>query len=156
MAAQEADGTLVVLVRHAERADDHPTDPGLSPEGLVRAETLARMLADANLTALWTTDYRRTRQTAAPVADATGLEVQVYAAGGEDLAAFAERLRTTPGRHLVIGHSNTTSALASALGGEPGDPIDEGEYDRLYVLVIGGDGGVSTTLFRFGSGGRRE
>ena len=55
-------------------------------------------------------------------------------------------------RILVAGHSNTTPKLVELLGGNPGPPIDEKtEYDRLYVVVLGADGAVTTTLLRYGA-----
>ncbi len=52
----------------------------------------------------------------------------------------------------MAGHSNTTPQLVEALGGDPGEPIDENnEFDRLYQVVIGADGSVTTTLLRYGS-----
>ena len=66
-----------------------------------------------------------------------------------DLPGFAAQLRRSPGRHLVLGHSNTTPSLVEALGGDAHGPIDEFEYDRLYIVVITGDE-VSTVLLRFG------
>ncbi|NIT87109.1 MAG: hypothetical protein GWM92_07640, partial [Gemmatimonadetes bacterium] len=58
------------------------------------------------------------------------------------LGGMARRLRGSPGRHLVVGHSDTTPRLVTLLGGEPGPPIVEArEYDRLYVLTLGAAGG---------------
>jgi broad specificity phosphatase PhoE len=149
--AQEAgSGSTVYLVRHAERAADHPSDPTLTPAGSARAALLARMLADVELVSVWSTDYRRTRLTAAPVARVHGLEVASYDPRGPGLQALLERLRSTPGHHLVVGHSNTTPAVVEALGGDPVSPIDEGEYDRLYVVVLAGSEVVSSALIRFG------
>jgi phosphohistidine phosphatase SixA len=151
--AEAADGVVVVLVRHAERADDDPRDPGLTAAGMARADALARMLADVGLTHVWSTDYRRTRSTAGPVASAAGLEVASYDPGSADaMQAFADRLRTVPGRHLVVGHSNTTPVLVQAFGGDAQGEIAEDEYDRLYVLVLAPDGTVTSTLLRFGHG----
>ncbi|MBN2872917.1 MAG: histidine phosphatase family protein [Halothiobacillaceae bacterium] len=107
------------------------------------------MLQNAGVTRIHTTDLKRTRQTAAPLAKRLGLRVEVY--DPKDLPALAARLRTAPGRHLVLGHSNTTPALVAALGGEPGEPIAESEYDRLYMLVLAPDGAVTTALLRFGA-----
>jgi broad specificity phosphatase PhoE len=155
-------GTVVFLVRHAERADDGEgagrmaadpqmammlDDPPLSEAGQVRASLLAEMLLDAGITHVHSTDYRRTRETGAPTAEAVGVEVSLYDPNG--LAAFAETLRATPGRHLVVGHSNTTPELVQALGGEPGPAIEPLEYDRLYVVVLEGSK-VRTVLLRFG------
>ena len=105
------------------------------------------MLRDAGVTHVHSTDYTRTRSTGAPAANANRVETQLY--DPRDLPGFAEQLRASPGRHLVVGHSNTTPELVAALGGEPGGPIDEMEYDRLYILTIT-DVGVSTVLLRFG------
>ena len=51
---------------------------------------------------------------------------------------------------MVLGHSNTTPQLAEALGGDPSTPIEEMEYDRLYVLTLTSTG-TSTVLLRFGN-----
>lgn len=147
LAAQD-DATVVFLVRHAERAEDGTSDPVISLPGWDRARLLAEMLADAGLTDIHTTDYRRTRGTGRPVAEALGLEMQTY--DPRALEGFADRLRASPGRHLVLGHSNTTPQLVAALGGEPGSPVEEDEYDRLYVVTLTEEG-ASTVLLRFGA-----
>ena len=137
---------VVYLVRHAERAEDGTDDPPISPAGEQRARLIADMLRDAALTHLHTTDYLRTRATAAPVALETGLAPALY--DSEGLEEFAARLRATPGRHLVVGHSNTTHDLVAALGGDPGSPIEPDEYDRLYMLTLT-EVAVTTVLIRF-------
>lgn len=141
LAAQQPAGTVIYLVRHAETAPDGTPDPALSAEGQARADRLAAMLAPAGLQAVHTTAYRRTRGTAGPVAAAIGLTAREY--DPRDLPAFAGRLLAEGGRHLVVGHSNTTPALVAALGGDPGDPIAETEYGRVYVVTAGA-GGVHT------------
>lgn len=153
--AQASDDVSVVwLVRHAERADDgmeDQPDPELSVDGRARAGALARLLGDAGITSIHSTPFRRTRQTAAPLAAALGLEVEEYdPRDGASMEAFVERL-LRPGRHVVVGHSNTTPALVERLGGDPVSPIDEMEYDRIYVVTRGPDGTVTSTLLRFGA-----
>ena len=143
----QTDATVVYLVRHAERHEDGTSDPPLSEIGWHRAALLAETLRDAGLTHIHTTDFKRTRATGRPTADRTGLDMATY--DPRDLAGFAQRLRSTPGRHLVLGHSNTTPELVAALGGEAGTPIAEMEYDRLYIVTVT-EAGVSTTLVRFG------
>jgi len=144
--------TLVYLVRHAEKEATPANDPPLTPEGRERAELLAKLLEDAGLTHIHSSSFERTRQTAQPVAESTGLEIQYY--NHLNLAGLASTLKRTPGRHLVVGHSNTTPTMAELLGGEPGEPIDEAtEYDRLYLLVLHSDGQVSTTVLRPGTSG---
>jgi len=154
------EGTVVILVRHAERADDGmteaqratdprmTTDPPLSASGRKRATLLAEMLRDAGLTHVHSTDYLRTRETAGPTSRSTGIEITLYPAA--ELEAFARELRSTPGRHLVVGHSNTTYDLVQALGGDPGPPIEALEYDRLYLLTLNREE-AHTILLRFGA-----
>ncbi|MEL7128853.1 MAG: phosphoglycerate mutase family protein [Pseudomonadota bacterium] len=137
----------VFLARHAEKQAG--ADPSLTPEGEARAKVLAGTLADAGITIVWTTDYARTRETAAPLVERTGADLRVYDPG--QLAAFAETLRSLGGVHFVSGHSNTTPDLVARLGGEPGAPIDEvREYDRLYRINLYKDGRVGSDQRRYG------
>jgi len=146
-AIAQANATVVYVVRHAERAEDGTRDPPISDAGQARADLLAEMLRDAGITHIHTTDYKRTRSTGAPTAHDAGLSMAVY--DPSDLDAFAAELRGMPGRHLVLGHSNTTPGLVEALGGDAGSSIDEMEYDRLYIVTLT-PGGAMTVLMRFG------
>ena len=147
--AETGASATVFLVRHAEKVKS-PDDPELHAVGEERAERLAAMLRDAGITAIHSTDFRRTRDTAAPLARVLGLDVRLY--DWDELGVLAEAIRLEGGRHLVVGHSDTTPELVELLGGEPGPPIDEqDEHDRLYVVTIGADGGVTTVLLRYGT-----
>lgn len=146
-AGPEAAGT-VYLVRHGETEGGDGPDQGLSAVGWARAEALAERLADARIEAIYTTDYRRTRETAAPLAARLELEPRLY--DPNDLAGFAARLREAlpeaGGTVLVVGHSNTTPELVGLLGGEPGSPIAEDEHDRLYRVGLP-SGATEVSLF---------
>ena len=146
--APDSEAVVVYLVRHAERAEDGTDDPPLALAGQIRVQQLLGMLADVNLTHVHTSDFKRTRDTARPFAERAGVEYAIY--DPRELEALATEIAATPGRHLVAGHSNTTPQLVAALGGNPSDPIDELEYDRLYILVIQPDKPAMTTLLRFG------
>jgi len=136
------------LVRHAEKELDKP-DPALNDAGVERALALKDRLSNVPLSAIYSSDYKRTRDTAAPVAKDKNLDVIIYDA--RDLDGLAKTLKTQDGMILVVGHSNTTPQLSELLGGDPGDPIIEAsEYDRLYRLVRHGDT-VSSTIERFGN-----
>jgi phosphohistidine phosphatase SixA len=147
-AASQSDATIVYLVRHSERAEDGSDDPPTSAEGRERSTLIASMLADADLTQIHTTDLKRTRETGTPTAEAAGIDFMLYDPG--DLQSFADELKATPGRHLVLGHSNTTPQMVTALGGDPGSDIEEMEYDRFYIVTLT-DAGASTVLIRFGA-----
>ena len=58
---------IVYVVRHGEKLDKSE-DPPLSPAGKARALRLAQMLAASGVKAIYTTEYRRTMQLAAPTA----------------------------------------------------------------------------------------
>jgi phosphohistidine phosphatase SixA len=141
-------GPLVVfLVRHAEKADTS-TDAALSAAGLARAQALASTLRDAGINHVHSSDYKRTRDTAAPIATLLNKNVQLY--DPINPSELISRIKTERGRHLVVGHSNTTPALVKRLGGKPGPPIvEKNEYDRLYVITSNSDGSVSTVLLRY-------
>ena len=134
----------VFAVRHAEKGADDPRDPGLTSSGEARAAELARLLSAAGVTHLYSTDYRRTRDTLAPLEAATALDVELYDPG--DVHGLAQRLRELPSGAVAVvaGHSNTTPGLVLALGGEleglgtvRGAPaLGEDEYDRLFQVTL--------------------
>lgn len=140
-AAVPPPGATFMLVRHAEKAQDDPRDPGLLPAGEARARRLAEMLANAPLRAVYATPFRRTRLTAAPTADAHGLSIWIHDPA-EPPAITAARLRDThrDGVVLVVGHSNTLPPLAAALCGCDVAPMPESEYGRYYRLRSPGAG----------------
>ena len=134
----------VFLVRHAERADTGSgavpamagapaADPDLSDVGRARAMSLAAALKDANITAIYATEFKRTQQTAAPIAQALGLRVIVVPSGG--VAALVEKLNALPGNALVVGHSNTVPQVVKALGVKTAVEIPDTEYSHLFVVV---------------------
>lgn len=137
---------VIFLVRHAEKADDDPRDPSLTDEGMARAVELADRLASRGIERVLSTDYVRTRDTGSPLASRLGLVMEFY--DPRDLAGAAAELIEDGRTALVVGHSNTTPGFVEALGGEPGEPIDEMEYDRLYEVTIDA-GEVTTELHRF-------
>ena len=142
------DDLVVFLVRHGEKVD-HSHNPDLSPAGYVRAATLAQTLRNCEIEHVHSSDFTRTRKTAEPVASIHGVHVELYAPS--DLKALAEKLSSSGGRHLVVGHSDTTPRLVELLGGEAGqEMIESREYDGLYVLIVQKDGSVNTLLLRYG------
>jgi broad specificity phosphatase PhoE len=142
----ESPESVFFLVRHAEKADQED-DPPLTEQGQRRARSLADLLSDSGIEAVFSSDTLRTRDTAAPIATDLGLDIELY--DPRALADLAEKLLGSPGRYLVVGHSNTTPELAGLLGGAPGPAIDDSEYDRLYVLTHRPGVGTTTVLLRF-------
>lgn len=150
--------TVVLLVRHAERAAEPRTDPGLSPEGELRARSLAAMLADARVAGIITTQYQRTRLTAAPLAQALGITPEVFTAGGSGgTAGHAQgvadlvRQRFTGRVVVVVGHSNTLAPIIAALGGPRLDDLCDHEFSPLLTLVLRNGGEASLIRGRYGA-----
>ena len=148
--------TTMIFVRHAEKALIPVDDPGLSPEGQARAEELARQLVDADVVAgidaIYSTDTRRTRETAQPVAAALGLEILSYTNQEDDEPVVDTMVRDNKGKIiLVVGHSNTVPTMIAALGASKKvPPIAEMEYDNLYLISIPWFGKTKTIRLRYG------
>jgi len=151
-AAGEPQQPLVVfIVRHAEKAGGGG-DPDLTAAGRLRAAELAVLLRDSGIKHVYSTDTKRARGTAPPVAAELGVEVEDPLYDRQSLPALVARARQAGGRHLIVGHSNTIPETVELLGGEPGSAIDEkSEFDRLYIVSIATNGEVSTVMMRYGA-----
>lgn len=145
LTASAAADSVIYLFRHAEKQSDGTRDPSLTEAGVVRASTLADHLKSAALVTVYSTDYKRTQETAAPVATAKQLTVQSY--DPRKLGEFAEQLKKEAGPILVVGHSNTTPHLVSLLSGEKHGALEDYQYDHLYMVTLtdGGKASVSIT-----------
>ncbi|HVS30377.1 MAG TPA: phosphoglycerate mutase family protein [Thermoanaerobaculia bacterium] len=151
--------TTVILTRHAEKADAS-ADTSLSAAGHERARELARALSGTPIAAIYTTQYARTRETAAPVAAAVKLTPVTVDAGGvmQDggrkgyAAEVADRIRRDhPGQTvLVIGHSNTTRDVMKALGVAAPPVIEESHFDDLFVVTFMEGAEPSLVALRYG------
>ncbi|HEX8152566.1 MAG TPA: phosphoglycerate mutase family protein, partial [Thermoanaerobaculia bacterium] len=145
--------TTVILVRHGEKATADP-DTLLSDAGSARAKELARVLAGAGVTAIYTTQYQRTRLTAKPLADALKLEPVVVSSGATFAKELAKRIReqNAGGVVVVVGHSNSTADLARELGAANVPSIPETQFDDLFVVTLGEK--VSFVPLRYGAATR--
>jgi broad specificity phosphatase PhoE len=102
-----------------------------------------------------TTQLQRTRQTAAPLAEAQGI-TPVAVNTQSDVARHATDVASAVRQHagktvLVVGHSNTVPAIVAALGGPKFPDLCEPEYDALITMVLDAEGGVRTVRARFGA-----
>ncbi|MFC7291489.1 SixA phosphatase family protein [Hirschia litorea] len=131
--------TTVYLVRHAEKENDGTKDPSLSQQGQVRATYLAQLLNDVKLDAIYSTPYRRTTETAAPVLTQSGLD-SLTSYAGNDLEDVAQKIHAKQGTYLIVGHSNTTPQLVSILIQRDVAPLEESDFDRLYKVTLHSDG----------------
>lgn len=136
--------TTIYLVRHAEKASDGTRDPNLTVKGQARAKWLAGYFKDKGIVEVYSTNYKRTRQTAAPTAKALGLSVTLY--DPRALSAFADQIRNTQVPSLIVGHSNTSPMLVNLLTGENWPELEEYQYDHVYRVILQKDGTASASV----------
>ncbi len=135
------------LVRHAEKTKEK--NPGLTEAGMARAAKLAALLDGLKIDQIMSTDYRRTQETAAPLAKAKKLSVQSYDPKMQkdlftDLTVFNKQ------NVLVVGHSNTIPKLANILiGKEVIAEYDHEDYSQLLIISISQPGIATYERFEF-------
>lgn len=142
--AAPAPETVVILVRHAEKASETADDPPLSARGRERAEALGRALAEAGVSAVIVSERIRTHQTVEPLLRARGLVpdtipirqgADAHARGVAAMIRERYRGKTV----LVSGHSNTIPRVMTALGAGPLPDICDAAYANLYVMILQGN-----------------
>ena len=125
-----------ILIRHAEKILSSSNDPQLSTQGWQRANELVHLFEAVDIDAVYASPYRRSIQTAQPLAKAKQLEIFNY--NPNELDSFAQKLLNTHmGETVVIvGHSNTTPQLINVLSGTDYPNLEETEYDWVYFVDI--------------------
>src|SRR5690606_10552848 len=134
------------LVRHAETdanmmAAGAAGDPPLNARGRLRAEQLADFLEEVDVTgglnAVYASEALRTQQTAAPIAQRLGLEVQV--ADQHAVEEFVRRLRREHREEivLVVSHGDSIGEIIDELHGHQNvPPIGPDEFDNVYIVTV--------------------
>jgi Fructose-2,6-bisphosphatase len=142
-AGRAAACTTIIVVRHAEQTDPEAVDPPLSEVGAARAKALAAALEHSGVQAIYVTQYKRTKDTAAPLAALLHVPVTEVPV---DRAKLAEHAPLLAGRILaehpggivlVVGHSNTVPAIVEALAKVKIRAIERTEFDRFIVVTAG-------------------
>lgn len=144
--------TTVILVRHAEKKlEPENPDPDLSPEGVARAQEVARVFADAGVNVIYATQYKRTQQTVKPLADRNSLPVTLL--DSKQTEELVSQIQTTHrGKTIFVsGHSNSVPAIISVLSNEKLPDIPDNEYDNLFVVTIYRFGEAKVTKIKYGN-----
>jgi broad specificity phosphatase PhoE len=126
---------IVYVMRHLNTPAGQ-SDPDLLPEGQAAAVALAGRFGEEMPAAIYITDFRRTRQSVAPLAARLGLTPVLYDPG--DTPGLVARLRAERGPVLVVGHSNTVPDIIAALGGTRPAPLAHGDFGDLWRVGPGG------------------
>jgi 2,3-bisphosphoglycerate-dependent phosphoglycerate mutase len=148
--AQHTAITTIILMRHAEKISDGTDDPDLKPEGVQRANRLAALLENTAIDAIYSTRFKRTKNTVAALAKEKGKDIQVY----ESLKADAlQKLvaQYSGGTIVIAGHSNTVPAMVNALiGKEEYKTFDDTDYGNLFIVTVVGSGkAAKATLLHY-------
>jgi broad specificity phosphatase PhoE len=127
--------TTFILVRHAEKGTEGD-DPDLKPEGYDRANRLTAILKNTTIDAVYSTRFKRTKNTVTPLAKEKSIEIQIY----ENLkSAELDALITKHkgGTILVGGHSNTIPQIANLLlGKEAFKNFADTDYGNLLIISV--------------------
>lgn len=138
--AQHRDIT-VILLRHAEKnkAEEELTlDPNLSKEGEARAEKLVSVIGGYDPDAIFSSAFKRTRNTVAPLTSKGEYRLMAQYYDHRNLKQIADLVMQGKFKRVVIvGHNSTTPALANLLiGQEKYKALDESEYDKIWIIKI--------------------
>lgn len=142
--------TTVILVRHAEKAFDKSGDPDLTEEGRMRALELARILKDQRIDAIYSTPYKRTRQTIEPLSKQKDIKVEEY--NPTNMDNVIKLIESSAGRVIVFsGHSNTVPVMLNKMMGEEKfKQLDETAYDNLFIASFKNVGNTEVLQLKFG------
>ncbi|MDB9782720.1 histidine phosphatase family protein [Winogradskyella sp.] len=139
--------TTYYLIRHAEKDQSDKTnrDPHLIEAGIKRANQWANVLKDVTFDMVYSSNYNRTKETAAPTAKANNVEVSFYDPRNLNSEKFQN---TTKGKTvLVVGHSNTTPMFVNKLlGKKKYDMIAEDNNSNLYIVTVSKNSKTATVL----------
>lgn len=129
--------TTYYLIRHAEKTDSSK-NPDLSAIGLERAANWSRIFSEIPFDAVYSTDYKRTLQTATPTAEKNKKEIILYNPQSINLPDFKKE---TAGKTvLIVGHSNTIPAFANQLIGKKAyADIEDTTFGNLYIITVSDD-----------------
>lgn len=145
--------TTILLVRHSERASGEPPagecpppgmephlqdsyGPGITEEGKTRAAVLAHVASEANVSAIYVSEYCRSQWTVKPFFDRTGITPKQFAAS--DVRSLIRDITTNHrgGAVLISSHSDRIPQIIAGLGAPAAPQIADGEYDDLFVITV--------------------
>ncbi len=132
----DAETTVYYLIRHAEKDRSiNSDDPGLKEEGIKRADNWASYFATIDIDLIYSTNYKRTQQTAQPIAAQKNIEILSYDPRKMYDEVFQE---TTKNKNvLIVGHSNTTPAFVNTiLGKQEYQQIDDKDNGKLFIVTL--------------------
>lgn len=137
-AAQKDSITKVFIIRHAEKGDDGSKDPPLSGQGKIRAAALAKTLSKIPVHGIYSTPYKRTRETVEVISAQSGVAIENY--NPMDVEAIQSLVLSQKGKTLVlVGHSNTVPLILNKFTQSTVyKNLPENEFDNIWLLLLKG------------------
>lgn len=141
------------LVRHAEAVKTNTDpDPELTAVGQTRALALRQTLSQVSLAGIHSTNFKRTRNTVQPTADAKSLTINTYDATFQS-QNIDNWIKTYKGKAaLIAGHSNTIPNLANLfIGKNTFSAIPDSINSNLYIITVSKRGNGKVLLLKYGN-----
>jgi broad specificity phosphatase PhoE len=153
---QPQGSTVVLVVRHADKASDAEDSP-LNEAGMQRAQALAAVAADAGVSAIYTTQFKRNHDTARPFAERAGIAVTEVPVNLQNPGDYGQRLareiieKRRGSTVLVVGHGNTVASIIEGLTGRA-PQLGDVQYSDLFVVTVPPDGRPGLIRAQYGVG----
>lgn len=144
---EKKEASTYYFIRHAEknRSDKSNKNPHLTQAGLLRAAKWSYVFEHVKFDAIYSSDYKRTKETAAPTAEKNGVSITLYDPRAIDSNAF--KIANAGNTVLIVGHSNTTPSFVNALiGKDKYAQMDDSNNSGLYIVTISASGEISDAL----------
>ena len=126
--------TTYYFIRHAEKVDNSQ-NPDLSTSGLERAALWNKIFSEVSFDKIYSTEYRRTIQTASPTATAQNIQIKLY--NPKNIAIESFKKETLGKKVLIVGHSNTTPKFVNQMINQNiFTDIEDGTFGNLYIVII--------------------
>jgi broad specificity phosphatase PhoE len=148
--------TVVLVVRHAEKASDAEDSP-LTEAGVQRARALVRVAEGAGVSAVYSSQFKRNRDTARPLAERLGVAVTEAPVNLQDPGDYGKTLardiieKRRGQAVVVVGHGNTIAATVEGLTGRAAPPGDI-QYSDLFVVTVPPSGPARLIRAQYGAG----
>lgn len=145
--------TVVYIVRHAEKdvSDPKNQDPDLSAIGKLRAKDLNERLKIHKIDAVFSTKFKRNKQTGEAIAKRNGLIIREYDAHNYNELSQLVKTEFKNKKVLIVGHSNTVLELLESFGAvRPIASLTDSDYDFFFELKINSIGKAALNTSRYG------
>lgn len=146
---ENARPTTFFIVRHANR--DGAAD-ALNKAGIRRANALRDFMKLQEVRAVYSTQTKRTMDTATPTAKAAHREVKTYGANPiPDKVWFQQLAKKHQGEAvLMVGHSNTIVPFVRGFGAKMNFEVDHNDYHSMFIVSVQPDGSAQAVRINYG------